>query len=163
MLHLQSMKPATKSNEHGAKRVIRRTGTPAHRSKFARSKVIAGLRLLPGMSTNQIGTWGRIMRDVLDRIIEHCGGEDEISETQRWMARRCACLEAELIFLEQKLATKRANGDEPTETDLQLYGRLASHQRRIADALGWKRTAKDITPNPLEYAKRYDREREPAL
>jgi hypothetical protein len=146
--------PKTSAARKPARKPMNRTGTPAVHSKFHRSKVVAGLRLLPGMSSNEMGQWGRIMRDVLDRITEHVGGESEITETQRWMARRCACLEAELVFMEEKLARKRMNGEEPTETDLQLYGRLASHQRRIADALGWKRVMKDITPtNPLEYAK----------
>jgi hypothetical protein len=62
--------------------------SPAHRDKFNRSKVVAGLRLLPGMSSNHSGTWGRIMRDVLDRLVQHVGGDSMITETQRFTARR---------------------------------------------------------------------------
>ena len=33
-------------------------------------------------------------------------------------------------------------------------------QRRCLEALGWDRTARDITPDPLVYARRYDRDAE---
>jgi len=154
---MQSMKHAKTRRPTQGKNAAKRR--PAYSSKFHRSPVAAGLRLLPGMSAHDLGTWGRIMRDVLDRLIQHVGGDDLITETQRHACRRVACLEAELIFLEKKIATKRSEGEEPTQTDLELYGRLASHQRRLADALGWKRVMKDVTPpDPLAYAKSYDEE-----
>jgi hypothetical protein len=77
-----------------------------------------------------------------------------VSETQRLIARRVSTLEAELVFLEDKLASIRAAGDEPDAATLDLYGRLADRQRRLADPLGWQRTSRDITPpNPLTYAR----------
>jgi hypothetical protein len=91
------------------------------------------------------------MRDTLNAITSHCGGEDIISETKRMMARRAACLETELIFLESKFASIRASGGEPSLAEVEIYGRLAGNQRRIAEALGWERTARDVTPTLAEY------------
>jgi len=86
------------------------------------------------------------MRDTYEALLEHCGGTDLTSDTQRLACRRVATLEAELIFLEDEFAQKRAEGDEPSSKRLDLYGRLADRQRRLSDPLGWKRTARDVTP-----------------
>ena len=114
-------------------------------SKFARSRITTGTALLAGIDGRS--HWARIMRDTLNAIVAHCGGYDEISETRRMMARRAACLETELIFLESKFASIRAEGGEPSLADVEVYGRLAGNQRRIAEALGWERTLKDIGPS----------------
>jgi hypothetical protein len=91
------------------------------------------------------------MRDTLRSLEVHCGGE--LSETQRLAARRVSTLEAELVYLEDKFAQARAEGREPDIAELDLYGRLADRQRRLADPLGWERTPRDVTPDPLEYAR----------
>ena len=70
------------------------------------------------------------------------------------MARRIGTLEAELVFIEDKLASIRAAGGEPDPAIVDLYGRLADRQRRLADPLGWQRQARDVTPaDPLTYAR----------
>jgi hypothetical protein len=89
------------------------------------------------------------MRDTLQSLEAHCGGE--FSETQRLAARRVSTLEAELIYLEDKFAQARAAGGEPDATQLDLYGRLADRQRRLADPLGWQRTPRDVTPTLAQY------------
>jgi hypothetical protein len=63
------------------------------------------------------------------------------------MARRISTLEAELVFLEDKFAAIRAAEGEPDASTLDLYGRLADRQRRLADPLGWHRTARPIGPS----------------
>jgi hypothetical protein len=113
-------------------------------SVFARSRLTNGKDLLPFVDGRS--TWARVMRHTLDRIVAHCGGHDEISATKHMMARRAACLETELIYLEGKFASIRAEGGEPALADVEVYGRLAGNQRRIAEALGWERTARDVTP-----------------
>jgi hypothetical protein len=118
---------------------------------FARSRLTNGKDMLPFVDGRSY--FARVMRDTLERMVSHCGGDEVISETRRQMARRCACLETELIFLESKFARCRAEGGEPSLADVEVYGRLAGNQRRIAEALGWERTAKDITPDPLTYAR----------
>ena len=88
---------------------------PRQRSPLFRSRVSRGLDLLPDIDGRS--HWARLMRDTLDALIAHCGGQDTISEPKRMMARRAACLETELIFLETKFATIRAEGGEPTLAD----------------------------------------------
>ena len=61
-------------------------------------------------------------------------------------ARRASALEAELVYIEDRIASLRAEGEEPPAADLQLYCTLANAQRRHCEALGWDRTARDVTP-----------------
>lgn len=44
--------------------------------------------------------WARLFRDSYLALLAHCGGADAVSDTKRMAARRVACLEAELIHLE---------------------------------------------------------------
>ena len=87
------------------------------------------------------------MRDTLAALVTHCGGVEEVSETKRLAARRVAVIEAELCFLEDKFAQLRAAGDEPDAAAIDLYARVANQQRRLSEALGWERTARDVTPS----------------
>ena len=112
---------------------------------FLRSRITSGKRLLPFVDWRS--HFARIMRDTLNVIIAHCGGEEAISETRRMMARRCACLETELIFMESKFARIREEGGEPAIADVDAYSRIAGNQRRIAETLGWERTPRDVTPS----------------
>jgi hypothetical protein len=117
---------------------------PVIRRSKARSAVMNGSSLLPNVDGRSL--WARLMRDTLRSLEVHCGGA--LSETQRLAARRVSTLEAELIFLEDKFAQARAEGREPDISTLDLYGRLADRQRRLADsALGWQRTPRDVTPS----------------
>jgi hypothetical protein len=97
------------------------------------------------------------MKDCLESLQVHCNGH--MSETQRLIARRVSTLEAELVFLEDKFAKARAEGGEPDASTLDLYGRPADRQRRLAEPLGWQRQPKDVnTLEPFEYARRHDDE-----
>ncbi len=87
-------------------------------------------------------------------MITRCGGED-VPETLRLMCRRAAALESELVNLECRFAELRASGGEPKPGDLDLHSRLTNTQRRICEVLGWRRHMRDVTPDPLEYAKTY--------
>lgn len=87
------------------------------------------------------------MRDTLASLVVHCGGVDVVSETKRLAARRVAVIEAELVFLEDKFAQLRAAGDEPDAAAIDLYARVANQQRRLSEALGWERRARDVTPS----------------
>ena len=119
----------------------------AKRSPTTRSRIGNGSALLPNVDGRSL--WARLMRDTLQSLEVHCGGE--FSETQRLAARRVSTLEAELIFLEDKFAEARAAGGEPDAAQLDLYGRLADRQRRLADPLGWQRTPRDIMPPLHKY------------
>jgi hypothetical protein len=109
-----------------------------------RSRVTAGLTLLPSIDGRS--TWARVMRDTYHAMLAHAGGADHVPETKRLLARRIACLESELINLETRFAAYHAEGREVAEKYLDLYGRLVGSQRRCLEALGWERTARDLTP-----------------
>jgi hypothetical protein len=108
-----------------------------------RSRITNGKTLLP--TASGCSTWARLMKDTLGSLVGHCGGIDLISETQKLAARRVSVLEAELVFLEDKIALTREHGDEPNPVDVQLYGQLADRQRRLSEPLGWDRTAREVS------------------
>jgi hypothetical protein len=107
-----------------------------------KSSITNGKTLLPTASGSSI--WARIMKDTLGSLVAHCGGVDVISETKRLAARRVSVLEAELIYLEDKIAFIRQHGDEPDPALVEHYGRLADRQRRQSESLGWNRTAREV-------------------
>jgi hypothetical protein len=88
------------------------------------------------------------MRDTYRAVIQHCGGDDAISELERMTARRIGALEAELIFKEDGFATLRAAGGEPDAGSLDLYSRLTNTHRRCCESIGWQRRPRDVTMAP---------------
>ena len=123
-----------------------------------RSRVTAGLDLLPNIDGRS--HWARIMRDTYHAMLAHAGGADHVPETKRLLARRIACLESELINLEQRFAANRAEGNHPAIKYLTIYQQLAGSQRRCMEALGWERTARDVTPTLTQYLGTKSREAE---
>ncbi len=115
----------------------------------ARSRITNGSALLPGVDGRSV--WARLMRDTQSALLTHLGGADLVSETQRMTVRRIAALEAELVFLEDKIARCRAEGGEPEAAVLDLYGRLANGQRRHLEIIGWERVPRDVTPSLDQY------------
>jgi hypothetical protein len=91
------------------------------------------------------------MRDVYRSVIQHCGGDDAVSELERMTARRIGALEAELIFKEDAFATLRAAGGEPDAGSLDLYSRLSNTHRRHCESIGWSRRSRDVTPRLGQY------------
>ena len=127
-----------------------RPHTPEERRKSGRSKIAnGGGSMLP--TTDGRSLWARIRRDTYRAIVQMCGGTDMVSETQSLMARRVGTLEAELVFIEDKFAAIRAAGGEPEAATLDLYGRLADRQRRLADPLGWRRTPREVGGTLSDY------------
>jgi hypothetical protein len=121
-----------------------RLHTPEARRKAGRSKIAnGGGSMLP--TTDGRSLWARIRRDTYRSIVAMLGGADMVSETQALMARRVGTLEAELVHIEDQFARVRAEGGEPDIAKLDLYGRLADRQRRLADPLGWHRIQRTVT------------------
>jgi hypothetical protein len=131
------------------------------RSPYLRSRVSQGLDLLPSVDGRSMAA--RVFKDTYLAMVAHCGGEDGIPETLRLMCRRAAAIEAELINLEARFALARAEGEQPTQTDLDLYSRLVNTLRRVCEVLGWRRTARDVTPDPLAYARQVDADAEEVI
>jgi hypothetical protein len=112
--------------------------------RFARNRVTNGTTLLPSVDGRSL--WARLMRDNYQAVIQHCGGEDAISDLERMTARRIGALEAELIYFEDKIATIRAAGGEPDSHLLDLYSRVSNTHRRHCESIGWQRRPRNITP-----------------
>jgi hypothetical protein len=123
---------------------------PEEAKKQPSGKRFRGNRIVDGslpISDGRSG-WPRLARDTFRRLLIHCGGD--ASEAQRILARRIATLEAVLIYLEEDFAVAYASGGRPDPALLALYGTLADRQRRLAEPLGWQRTARDVTDKAAE-------------
>jgi hypothetical protein len=121
----------------------------AKKRRFASSRITNGTTLLP--TVNGRTQWARLMRDAYHAVIQHCGGEDAISELERMTARRIGALEAELIYFEDKIAAIRAAGGEPEANTLDLYSRVSNTHRRHCESIGWQRRPRDVTPALNDY------------
>jgi hypothetical protein len=73
-----------------------------------------------------------------------------VSEAERSIVRRVATLTVELERMEAAFAV--AGEAQPDQLD--LYQRTANSLRRLLEAIGLQRRARDVTPDPLEYAAR---------
>jgi hypothetical protein len=96
----------------------------------------------------------RRLKDLLAAHYADAGGELLLSEGQRALIRRAAMLELQLEMLETKFAH---NDGAASAKDLDLYGRTSGNLRRVLESLGLHRgrRARDVTPDPLEYARRH--------
>ena len=83
--------------------------------------------------------WSRRWRDLTELHIADCGGVENMSEMQLSLCRRVSAIE---VTLEQMEAQMSAGGD----VDFDLYNRLAGNLRRLADSIGLRRVARDVTP-----------------
>ena len=109
-----------------------------------RSAVTNGRRLFVEGDGNS--AWSRRYRDLIAGHISDMGGRSLLSEAQVSLIKRASAIEVELELAEGKLS----RGE---EVDLDAFTRAASHLRRILESLGMKRVARDVTPDPLEYAR----------
>jgi hypothetical protein len=126
-----------------ATNTARRMHTPEGRRKSGRARISNNGHgsLLPINDGRSL--WARIRRDVFLSITNGLLG-GTASETQLLIARRVSTLEAELIFMEDSFAAARAAGNEPDMNKLDLFGRLADRQRRLAEPLGWERKQREV-------------------
>jgi hypothetical protein len=111
----------------------------------ARSRVTNGRELLPGVDGRSL--WVRSFRDVPSLHLSDLGGADNVSEAEKAIARRAACLIVELEQLEVKFAM----AGEAKGWQIDRYQRLANTLRRLLEAWGLQRRPKDVTPTLQEY------------
>jgi len=77
-------------------------------------------------------------------ILEDLGGEEHLSEVQRQLVSKFATLALHLEATEAAaLAGQTIDGD--------AFGRAAGHMRRLAEAIGLERKARDVTPALADY------------
>jgi hypothetical protein len=109
-----------------------------------RSKVTNGRRVF-AIGGDGRGAWTRRWKDLHEAHIEDIGGPDGLSEAQVSLCRRVAAIEVQLEQMEAKMS----EGD--VDIDMDQYGRLAGHLRRILESLGMKRVARPVN-GPLTLA-----------
>lgn len=88
----------------------------------------------------------RRARELVAELESDLGGGDRLTVGRRELVKRAAMLGA--IIEDHEVRWLRR---EPA--DLGTYGTLVDRQRRILETLGLDRVARDITPDPLDYAR----------
>jgi hypothetical protein len=119
--------------------------TVANKS-HGRSRVTNGSTLFAGKGDGR-SAWARRLRDLCSEHVADLGGVDAVSVAERSIVRRCATLTCELERLEGKFATD----GEASDSDLDLYSRVAGNLRRLLESLGLQRRAKDVTTDLHSY------------
>jgi hypothetical protein len=102
-----------------------------------RSRITNGTSLLPGVDGRSL--WVRRCKDV---ISSHLSDVPDASAAERSIIRRAAVLTVELERLEAAFAL--AGEADPEALD--LYGRTSGNLRRLLEAVGLQRRAKDCGP-----------------
>ena len=136
------------------------TGSPSDRPRVAHRKdpqrsAIANGKLLPGI--DQRNTWVRRARELIADHISDCGGEDNTSTAERSIIRRAAVITVEL----ERLELKFAQAGEASADDLDLYIRASGNMRRLLEAVGLQRRARDVGPTLGDLLRRDLAERSP--
>jgi hypothetical protein len=102
-----------------------------------RSKVTNGRRVF-AIGGDGSSAWTRRWKDLFDAHVVDLGGREVLSEAQVSLCRRVAAIEIQLEQMEAKMS----EGD--LTVDLDLYGRLAGHLRRIFETIGIKRRTRPV-------------------
>jgi hypothetical protein len=111
-------------------------------NRRVRSAVTNGTRAYVAGDGNS--PWARRQRDLVALHAEDAGGAETISAAKLSLCHRAASIETELEMLEGQMSLGKP-------VDLDLYGRLAGHLRRILETLGVERKARDVTPDLKTY------------
>jgi hypothetical protein len=113
--------------------------------KAGKSRITNGTSFLPGIDGRS--PWVRRAKDLIHDHLSDLGGFANASAAERSITRRVAVLSVELENLEARFATAgSASAD-----DLDLYQRTANSLRRLLEAVGLQRRAKDVTPSVADY------------
>jgi hypothetical protein len=113
-----------------------------------KSQITNGSALLPGVDGRS--PWVRRCKDV---IASHLSDTPDASAAERSIIRRASVLTVELERMERQFAL----AGEADADDLDAYQRCANSLRRLLEAVGLQRRAKDVSLlDPLEYARRVD-------
>ena len=117
-------------------------------SSRARSRVTNHKDLLPNIDGRSL--IARRYRDIVAAVIGDQGGLDRMAEARLQLCRRFAACSV----LAEAMEARLVNGE---ALDIGEYSQLTSTMVRVAHRIGINRTAKDITPHPLDYAREFDR------
>jgi hypothetical protein len=112
---------------------------------MGRSRITNGRDLLAGVD-QRLG-WVRRFRDVFALHLSDLGHEDAVSEAEKSICRRAACITVALEEMERTFALAGC----ATSQELLEYGRASNTLRRLLESVGLQRRAKDVTPNLSDY------------
>jgi hypothetical protein len=123
---------------------------PVERSRSKqRSRMTNGTALLPDVDGRS--AIARRFKDITSAILADQGGAEQCSESRLQLVRRFAAA----AVLAEQMESRLANGE---QIDIQEHALVCSTLTRLAQRIGIERRARDVTPDPLEYARRYDSE-----
>jgi hypothetical protein len=94
--------------------------------------------------------WMRRLRDLVADHATDLGGENELSTAQRVLVRRAAMLTVQTEMMERRWDE---NNGEASAKQIDGYQRTVNTLRRTLEAIGLERRARDVTPDPLTYAR----------
>jgi hypothetical protein len=110
-----------------------------------RTRVANGSKMWTGVDGRNL--WARRAGELLAAHISDLGGEGNISEAERALAKRCAVLVTELERREAAFAL----AGQVEDGALAIYQTTVNTLRRTLETLGLKRIARDVTPSLAEY------------
>jgi hypothetical protein len=108
---------------------------PKPRPKRQRSRVTNGKQMF--VEGDGRSPWARRWRDLIELHVSDLGGAAALSEAQRSLVKRASTIEIELEQIEGRLSEGKAQ-------DLALYATATAHSRRVFEALGLERKARDM-------------------
>ena len=124
-----------------------RAATAAGCAGRQRSAITNGSKLLAGVDGRS--PWIRRCKDLIREHLSDLGGAENVSAAERSLVRRIAVITAELEHLE----TRFALAGEANAEDLGLYLQASNNLRRLLETVGLRRRPRDVTPDPLTYAR----------
>jgi hypothetical protein len=110
--------------------------------------LLAGSKLLSGIDGRS--AWVRRCKDLLKEHTSDMGGVAALSAGERSILRRIAVITTEMEYLETRFALAE---DAFKPDDLSMYLSCSNNLRRLLEAIGLQRRARDVTPDPLSYAR----------
>jgi len=111
---------------------------------MARSRITNGRGLLPNVDGRTF--WVRRFRDVNALHLADLGGQDNCSVAEQSIIRRAATLTVEL----ERMETRLAQASEVPDSALHTYQQCSNSLRRLLEAVGLQRRARDVTPPNLQ-------------
>jgi hypothetical protein len=122
--------------------------TPVRRKSRQRSRIGNGSSILNGVDGRLI--WPRRFKEL---FADHLSDTPDASVAERSSLRRACTLEVEL----ERMETMFALAGEASPEAIDLYARCAANLRRLLESVsvGLQRRARDVTPDPLQFARSY--------
>jgi hypothetical protein len=125
------------------------TRNPNPRSKQA-TRIRNGSTILPGVDGRSV--WVKRAKELLTAHINDLGGEENCTNAEQAIIRRCVVLITELERRECQFALSEGATDE----QLDIYARVASNLRRLLEAVGLQRRPREILPSVDQYLARQE-------